>query len=113
MPHSSALGELHFEEQKPCNGEKESGKPKVMQRRRRGRCHHKQRHAREISPNVGRDPLLAHWRNPILHSDIYRNGVHTTRCSQFAGRQVAPPVTVRTNETNPPTRPPARAKIPL
>src|SRR5207248_9886399 len=81
LPRSPALGKLHFEKQKSCNGEKESGKLKVMQRRRRGRCHHRQRHAREISPNVGSDPLLAYWEpsgNPILHSAIHRNGVYTT-----------------------------------
>ena len=81
LPHSSALGKLHFEEQNSCNGEKESSKLKLMQRRRGGRCHHRQRHAREISPNVGGNPLLAHWEpsgNPILHSAIHRNGVHTT-----------------------------------
>ena len=70
FPFSSLPGKSHLQEQEPGDGKEESGKHDLIEHGRCGRCHHRQRRTRAITPDLWRDSLTVHRKTPGNQSFI-------------------------------------------
>jgi len=101
---SSWRGRIRSENQHPGNSEQEGGCRELTQQERHAGSHQRQRCPRyEICRTADRESFALQWKtpgDPILHSAVYRNGIHATGRSQNPSCKAGSSVTASGNDIN-------------